>query len=173
MGSAAETEQQPHWLQTALIGKRPKRTAVRILILIIACSIWFRFIMLPIKVQGPSMLPTYKENRVNFVNRIAYLFRAPKRGDVVAIRTSGISVMYMKRIIGLPGETVAFHDGQAVINGEVLDEPYLKYNCNWEIPPRRLRTDEYYFVGDNRSMPEADHEKGVATRWRIVGKVLL
>ena len=173
MAMTAETDRSAHWVQTVLIGRRPKRTAVRIVVLVVVCFVWFRFVLLPIRVQGMSMMPAYTENRVNFVNRVAYLFHEPRRGDVVAIRTSGISIMYMKRIIGLPGETVGFHAGQAVINGKILDEPYLKYNCDWELPPKLLGPDEYYFVGDNRSMPEGDHEKGVATRWRIVGKVLL
>ena len=56
------------------------------------------------------MLPTYRSNRVNFVNRLSYRFHEPRRGDVVAIRLSGFSVMFMKRIIGLPGESVAFHE---------------------------------------------------------------
>ena len=172
MGMNAQTGES-NWLRTVLIGRRPERTAVRILLLVVACFFVFRFALLPIRVEGMSMMPAYKENRVNFVNRLVYVFHEPQRGDVVAIRTSGISIMYMKRIIGLPGETVAFHDGHAVISGKMLDEPYLKYNCDWELPPTVLGPNQYYFVGDNRSMPPADHTKGVAGRWRVVGKVLL
>src|SRR6266404_9192480 len=120
MATTTETA-RPHWVRTVLIRKRPKRTAVRILVLVVTCFIWFRFVLLPIRVQGMSMMPAYQENRVNFVNRVAYLFHEPRRGDVVAVRTSGISIMYMKRIIGLPGETVAFHAGQTVINEKILD----------------------------------------------------
>jgi signal peptidase I len=119
------------------------------------------------------MLPTYKENGINFVNRLAYKFSDPKRGDVVAIRLAGPSLMYMKRIIGLPGETVGFHAGHAVINGQILDEPYVKLGCDWEHESRRLGPEEYYFVGDNRSMPQIDHTEGKAERKRIVGKILL
>jgi signal peptidase I len=119
------------------------------------------------------MFPTYKDRRINFVNRLAYLFHEPRRGDVVAIRTSGISIMFMKRIIGLPGETVAFHEGHAYINGQLLDEPYVKFPSSWEQEAERLGPTQYYFVGDNRSMPQADHTQGRADRERIVGKVLL
>jgi len=168
----AETE-RPSWLRTILIGRNPERTLVRIVVLVITCFVVFRFVFLPIRVEGASMFPTYKDRRVNFVNRLAYLFHEPRRGDVVAIRTSGISIMYMKRVIGLPGETVAFHLGHAVIDGQVLEEPYIKYPCDWELPPRHLGANEYFFVGDNRSMPASDHYMGVATRHRIVGKVIL
>ena len=163
----------PSWLRRLVIGRYPKRTAIRIVVLIVTSLIVFRFVLLPIRVDGMSMMPSYKANRVNFVNRLAYVFHPPARGDVVAVRTSGISIMYMKRIIGLPGETVRFHRGRAMINGQVLDEPYVRYPCDWEEPPKVLGKDEYYFVGDNRAMPARDHTKGVARRSKIVGKVLL
>ena len=173
-GMEAETEtERPSWLRTILIGRRPERTLVRIALLVLSCFVVFRFVFLPIRVEGASMAPTYKDRRVNFVNRLAYLFHEPRRGDVVAIRLAGPSVMYMKRIIGLPGETVAFHDGRAYINGQPLDEPYLKYPSSWEHEPKQLGPTEYYVVGDNRSMPQADHTEGKADRERIVGEVLL
>jgi signal peptidase I len=164
---------EPHWLQRVVIGRNPYFTLVRVLILVVTCVIVFKFVLLPIRVEGVSMLPTYKNGRINFVNRLAYLWHEPERGDVVAIRLAGPSVMYMKRIIGKPGETVAFHDGRTFINGKLLDEPYVKMEWFWELAPRQLGDDEYYFVGDNRSMPLLDHEQGKAHRYRIIGKVLL
>lgn len=155
-----------------LVGRKPGRTALRILVLVALSFIVFRFVLLPIRVQGPSMLPTYR-NGVNFVNRLAYSFHEPQRGDVVAVRTSGLSIMFMKRIIALPGETVAFLNGQVYINGQPLEETYLKLPSDWTIPPEQVRPGHYYCVGDNRSMPHLDHEKGQAERQRIVGKVLL
>jgi signal peptidase I len=120
------------------------------------------------------MLPTYKENGVNFVNRLAYLFREPRRGDVVAIGLqAGEHVMYMKRIVGLPGEAIAFHRGRLFINGKPLDEPYVKLPCDWEHEPERVGPDQYYVVGDNRDMPWEDHTHGRAARNHIVGKILL
>ncbi|MEI6391700.1 MAG: S26 family signal peptidase, partial [Verrucomicrobiota bacterium] len=76
-------------------------------------------------------------------------------------------------IIGLPGEKVTFHGGHAFINNERLNEPYVKYACDWEVPPVALGRNEYYFVGDNRSMSSTDHFKFLAPRGRIVGKILL
>ena len=161
------------WLRTVLIGRNPRFTAVRIVVLVAVSLVVFNFLLLPIRVQGISMLPTYQTNRINFVNRLAYLFHEPRRGDVVAIRYAGKHVMLLKRIIGLPGDTVSFQGGQACINGRPLHEPYVKFPCNWEIPPRQIGPNEYFVVGDNRSMPEAAHDKGKADRRRIVGKVLL
>jgi signal peptidase I len=118
------------------------------------------------------MLPTYQDGGVNLVNRLAYARSEPKRGDVVAIRLAGQSVMYLKRVVGLPGDTVAFHEGHLLIDGEVVKEPYLNPGCDWEIPPETLAPGLYYVVGDNRSMPEKLHEKGKTPRQRIVGRVL-
>ena len=172
-GMNTETAPQANWMRTIVIGRKPERTLVRVVILVITCFFIARFVLLPIRVQGGSMVPTYKDNGVNFVNRLAYVFSEPKRGDVVAIRLAGPSIMYLKRIVGLPGETVGFHEGHVVINGQVLDEPYLRFQSDWEDPPRRLGPDEYYCVGDNRSMPQDDHTEGKAKRERIMGKILL
>ena len=163
----------PNWLHVMVIGRNPCRTLVRIVVLVIVVLLVRQFALLPIRVMGPSMMPTYSNGGINLVNRLAYWHSSPQRGDVVAIRTSGTSIMFMKRVVGLPGETVQFHEGRLLINGQPLDEPYVKLDCDWESQPRTLEPDHYYVVGDNRSMPELDHWEGVAERDRIVGKILL
>ena len=100
------------------------------------------------------------------------MFHEPGRGDVVGIRLAGPRVMYHKRVVGLPGESVAFHQGRLLINGRELEEPYVAGPCHWEIEPEQIDPDKYYVVGDNRSMPAADHVKGQAERRRILGKIL-
>ena len=172
MGMNTETSPPPSWLQVVLIGRNPRFTLLRILVLVVTCFVVTRFVLLPIRVQGGSMLPTYG-NGVNFVNRLAYISHEPRRGDVVGIRLAGPSVMLLKRIVGLPGETVAFHQGHAFINGKILEEPYVKKDCDWERSPVTLAPDHYFFVGDNRSMPIEDHTMGEAHRNRIIGKILL
>ena len=162
------------WLRTILIGRKPRFTLIRIGVLVVTTFVVFKFILLPpVRITGPSMLPTFRENSIHFVNRLAFVWHEPRRGDVVSIRLAGNSIMYMKRIVGLPGETVEFADGRLLINGEVLDEPYVKSPCLWDRAPRKLEFDEYFVVGDNRVMPIDDHYFGVATRDRIVGKLLL
>ncbi len=173
MATNADSGPQPSWVQRVLVGRNPRRTLIRLLISSILIVGMAKFVLLPIRIDGGSMMPTYGDHGVNFVNRLSYLFHEPRRGDVVAIRTSGTSIMFMKRIVGRPGETVGFHEGHAVINGRPLDEPYVKFPSNWEHEPRSLGPDEYYCVGDNRSMPQSDHTEGIAERKRIVGKVLL
>ena len=167
------------------VGRNPKVTLLRAATLAVTCFIVFKWILLPIRVVGISMLPTYKDHSVNFVNRLAYLWHEPRRGDVVSIRflhedtnsPGGIEralatphVMLLKRIIGLPGETVAFADGRVLINGQVLDEPYEQNDCDWNVPPEKLGPNEYFIVGDNRTMPSENHVFGKVERNRIVGK---
>ena len=197
MQSEANKPGPPSWLRTILIGRRPKWTLVRIIVLVVTCYIVFGFLLLVIRIEGPSMLPTYSTGRISLVNRLAYIRNEPRRGDIVAIRLSGTeynyeefvhdlvrfrlnfdrltrpSVMYMKRIVGLPGETIEFVRGNLVVNGKALEEPYRKSRCRWEMAPRKLGPDEYFVVGDNRAMPIDDHEHGVPLRNHIVGRVLL
>jgi signal peptidase I len=167
------------WLRIAIIGRNPKVTIVRIAVLVVVCVVVFNFILLPVRVQGISMLPTYKDKKANFINRLAYLQHGPRRGDVVGLRLSTMStpyhapgVMYLKRVVGLPGETVAFAHGRLLIDGTALDEPYVKAPCNWNSAPVTVGPNQYYVVGDNRSMAQEDHEHGRAEKEQIVGKVL-
>ena len=163
----------PTFWRTVLIGRQPKFTFLRIVVLVAVIILVRQFLVLPIRVIGPSMLPTYQDHGVNLVNRVAYLSSEPRRGDVIAIRTSGVSIMFMKRIIGLPGERVAFHEGHVLVNGKPLAEPYVIYPCDWELPPVTVEPSKYLVVGDNRSMPAESHTFGQTERRRIVGKILL
>jgi signal peptidase I len=164
------------WMQAIAIGRQPKRTAKSLGILLtvgLALFLIFKFVLLPIRITGPSMYPTYKNGQINFINRLAYWHSEPRRGDVVGIRFSGDHIMLVKRIVGMPGETVYFAGGQFYVNGKPLSEPYLAYpSLDWDSPPKQLGPQEYYVVGDNRSMSFENHEQGGAERRRILGKIL-
>jgi signal peptidase I len=161
------------WLRIIFVGRNPKNTAIRVVVLVAVALVVFRYVLLPIRVSGPSMEPTYHNGRINFLNCLAYCWHEPKRGDVVGIRYSGRSIMLMKRIVGLPGETIAFKRGQIYKNGDLMEEPYVILRSRWNMDPVTLGSDEYYVVGDNRSMDIHDHDHGKVKRERIVGKVLL
>lgn len=156
--------------------KNPRNTFIRVAVLIVVCFVLFfsHLVLLPVKVSGISMLPTYKDRSFNLVNRLAYLRHEPQRGDVVCVRAyAGLHLMLIKRVIGLPGETVGFDHGRVLINGKPLDEPYEKWESDWTIPPKKLGMDEYFIVGDNRTMRWQDHTFGKVERSRIIGKILL
>lgn len=170
---AAEGSATAGWVRRIIIGRNPKLTLLRIVFWVVALWGLSRYVFLPVQVDGVSMLPTYRERGVNLVNRLAYTFHPPQRGDVVGIKLAGEHVMLMKRIIALPGETLEFRQGRAYINGEVLPEPYIKFPSNWETPAFKVEAGEYYVVGDNRSMDFLNHTQGRAWRRQIIGKVLL
>jgi signal peptidase I len=168
-------------LRTAIFGRNLKVTLLRAAIWATVLLLVSKFVLVPIRVSGISMLPTYHDREINFVSRLAYLGHEPQRGDVVAIRLSPViatrleapHAMLLKRIIGLPGETVTFASGRIFINGKELEEPYETLQCDWNIAPVPLAADEYFVVGDNRTMAEQDHTKGRCKRSQIVGKVIL
>lgn len=134
--------------------------------------ITFKWVLIPIRTQGISMLPTYHSDSFNLINRLAYLGSAPKRGDVVAIRLAGPNVVYVKRVVGLPGERVAVVEGQLKIDGEILLEPYVRHRRPWEVSEITLGPDEYFVMGDNRGMSAGDHDFGRVDSGRILGKVV-
>ncbi|OQB93613.1 MAG: Signal peptidase I T [Verrucomicrobia bacterium ADurb.Bin118] len=144
----------PPWLKSLVIGRHPRRTLWRIGGLVVVCFVTFRFVLLPVRVEGESMWPTYRNHRINFINRLAYLRHEPRRGDVVGIRLAGWRVILY-------------------INRQLVPEPYVRTPCNWELPPEQLGPDEYFVVGDNRGMAVQDHWLGATSRARIMGKVLL
>lgn len=164
---------RPHWVHVIVFGRNPRNTLIRIVLLVVTVVVLVNFVLLPIRVTGISMWPTYKDRSFNLVNRLAYARHEPKRGDVVSIRYAGMHVMLMKRIIGLPGETIAFSNGKVLVNDRPLDEPYEKNECDWNVPPVTLKADEYFVVGDNRTMPVENHVFGVVERGHIVGRVIL
>ena len=173
MASVGEEPVKPGLVRRALIGRNPGHTLIRAVVWVVLLVVVRSYVLLPIRVEGVSMLPTYKENGVHLVNCLAYISHPPQRGDVVAIRYTGRSLMLCKRIVGLPGEVIAFHHGHIQINGTPLDEPYVKSSCNWEHGSELIGPDEYYVVGDNRSMDFENHTQGRADRAKIVGKLLL
>jgi signal peptidase I len=173
MATPAGSSASLPWWWVVIIGRRPKRTLVRIAVLVSVCFVLFKFVLAPIRIVGPSMLPTCRDGRVHVLNRLAYRFHDPRRGDIVGIRYPGEHVLLLKRIIGFPGETVGFHDGRLLINGQRVEEPYVRYPCDWEMAPVSVDPGKYFVVGDNRSMPLEFHYWGQFKREKILGKLLL
>ena len=170
-GPAAQVS-KPLWLNV-LIGKNPQLTLVRLVVLVVTSFVLFKVVLAPIHVTGISMQPTYQDGQINFVNRFAYLSRSPSRGDVVGIKAADqLQILYLKRVIGLPGETVAIRSGTVFADGKAVDEPYLKNPKPWRIEPTRLQMDEYVVIGDNRTMDQENHTFGKIRRSEIVGRIL-
>ena len=155
-----------------VFGSDPRRTAVRVLVLATLSFIIFKWVLIPIRAEGISMEPTYQSGSLHLANRLAYRYRNPARGDIVAIKLAGPHVLYVKRIIGLPGEHLSIERGQVYINGAPLTEPYVKNRRGWDKPEVALTAREYFVIGDNRGMRATDHDFGRVDVSRILGKVI-
>jgi signal peptidase I len=169
-GTAADSPEMT--LREILIGKSLGRTLIRGLVvaaLMIAAS---KFVLVPVRAHGISMLPTYQEGEFIFVNRLAYRFSPVKRGDVVAIRLKGEDSVLVKRIIALPGETVRIVGGQVIIDGFPLEEPYRRYHLPWEMKDDTVAANEVFVIGDNRSMSIENHSFGFARQDAILGRAI-
>jgi signal peptidase I len=158
--------------------KSPSPERVRIISMLAAglgLILCLKSLLIPIRVQGNSMNPTYRDGRINFVNRLSYYINAPKRGHIVAIRGSTnrhLSFVYLKRIVALPGEQVFITNGWVFVNGARQSEPYVGNRWPWQIPLICLSRDEYMVIGDNREMDESRHRFGWVNRSNILGRPL-
>ena len=161
----------PPWVRV-LFGRNPRWTLIRLLILIVSAFLVFNYALIPIRVTGVSMWPTYKDGRFNFINLLSYRWKKPQRGEIVVVHVDGKTDRLLKRIIGLPGEVISIVDGQVFINGQPLDEPYVKARMAWQIPAFRLDDDKFYVIGDNRDMGQRRHDFGICREHEIVGRVL-
>lgn len=133
-------------------------------------------------VNGPSMETTLHKNGIVIVEMVSKYFAAPKRGEIMTVNATGLpgytkKEEIIKRVIGLPGETVSIKDGRVYINGSLLDEPYLDDGVVTEITGSEnnnitLGKDEYYFLGDNRGVSEDSRIIGPVARNRIKAHVI-
>lgn len=161
-------------IRQLLIGKNLRRTLIRAGVLVVASVVVFRFILAPLHLEGISMEPTHVSGEFALAYRLSYLTKPPERGDVVAVRLrdSGRSIFFLKRVVGLPGEAIGFKDGQLVVDGIIHEEPYLVFDSDWNREAVSCAENEYFVVGDNRSMPIKQHRFGRTLKSRIVGKVI-
>jgi signal peptidase I len=137
------------------------------------------FVAQPFIVSGASMDPTFSTGQYLVVDELSYRFEEPKRGDVVIFRYPKDPKQYfIKRLIGLPGETVRI-EGEKVsittIEGETstLSEPYVKNRGNGGNIVKKLGEDEYFVMGDNRPESSDSRSWGVLPREDIIGRAFL
>ena len=142
---------------------------IRVLAVAFFAYLLFGQVCIPIVIKGSSMEPTYQNGNFNFCWRGHYLFSGPKRHEVVLIRFAGNKAMLLKRVVALEGERVEFRHGRLFVDEKEVDEPYIRYPCVWELPPRQVEKGYVYVVGDNRDMPMEDHLFGQASMKRMVG----
>ncbi|GEM_PF-488835 len=123
------------------------------------------------RIQGFSMEPNFIQGQYLIVNKAVYWFREPARGEVIVFRFSENPRRdYIKRVIGLPGETVEVQNGKVYINGQPLEEPWPLKPGFYSKGPITLGPNEYYVLGDNRGNSSDSHAWGPLDGDRIIGK---
>jgi signal peptidase I len=135
-----------------------------------------RFVITPVIIQGRSMMPTLLDGEYYFLNRLAYFFKSPARGDVVVIRDPGHDDFAVKRIIAKPGDWLNLKDGDVYLNGRRLAEPYLPKGTYTGTPDSgekwiELGKEHYFVMGDNRICSEDSRNYGRITRSSILGSI--
>lgn len=130
-------------------------------------------------VDGPSMNPSFHTGQRLLINKIVYKIHDPERGDIVIFRSPNSQQDdYIKRIIGLPGESVEIKDGVVYIhkeNGNVLplDEPYITEQAKDDYTGGKISENEYFVLGDNRNNSSDSRHGWTLPRQNIIGKVWL
>lgn len=164
-------------------------TIVGAVLIVLALKAW---VVNPYRIPSSSMEPTlhcarpgtdceaHYSDRV-LADRVSFHFRDPQRGEVIVFKTpplarercSGGGGTFVKRLIGMPGETWEVRDGYVHINGKKLDEPYVKpeRRDNSTLTPRPIPQGEYFFMGDNRSASCDSREWGTVPRANLIGGV--
>ena len=133
------------------------------------------FIAEPIRVDGVSMVPTLMHNEDMLVEKMSYWFSDPQRGDIIICYYPGYTESCVKRVIGLPGETVEVRDGAFYINGTVLDESaYWDGQIVGDMDPVVIGTRQVFVVGDNRngSKDSRNPSVGAIPYAKVVGRVV-
>lgn len=162
-------------------GEHPLAEIVRFSLIALLIVVPIRmFVAQPFIVSGASMETTFHSGEYLIVDQVSYHFHQPARGDVIIFRyPRDPSKFFIKRVIGLPGDTITIEDGIVKISNEenpdgfVLDEPYAE---TMPVAPKMIETlgdREYFVMGDNRDESSDSRAWGVLQEERIIGRALV
>jgi signal peptidase I len=166
----ASREPRP-WVRVALHWLRDLSLSLIIAVLVIL------FVYQPVKVEGTSMMPSLEDQERIFINKFIYRFGMGEveRGDLVVFWYPGDPTKsYIKRVVGLPGDTIEIDHGIVKLNSQPLDEPYVPdaYRDRQSVPKTVIPPDHYYVLGDHRSSSNDSRSWGPVHRRHIYGKAV-
>ena len=136
----------------------------------------FRASLQTFGIEMTSMVPSFQEGQRLLVNKAIYhrLFGDPERGDVVIFHApNNQNSDYIKRVIGIPGDTVKIEGGTVYVNGTELDEPYIKDPPKYTLDEQKIPEGQYFVLGDNRNNSNDSHRGWLVPRENIIGKAWL
>ena len=155
------------------IAKEILEWALTIIIPVVAALLIHQYLFTFARVDGTSMLDTLHENNIMGVSRLHYRLNEPQRGEIITCNyPEDGNKLFVKRIIGLPGETIEIREGTVYIDGEPIAEMYLTRVDDQSMDPITLAKDEIFVMGDNRPVSRDSRAVGPLTLDEIYGRVL-
>lgn len=195
MGLRVTIEEAPVPRRSALDVRSAFREIIETILLTLIIFLVVRGLVQPYRVEGTSMEPNLHSGQFLLVNKAVYfhiddetlgkylpflkrpdgrpfyLFQAPERGDVVVFRFPKEPTRdFVKRVIAVPGEIVEVRNGVVFINGQRLDEPYLRDRASYNFGPEKVPADNFFVLGDNRDNSSDSHVWGMVPSDMIIGK---
>jgi signal peptidase I len=150
------------------------REIVEIIALTLLIFLAIHFTIQNYQIDGPSMQNTLHTGQYVLVNKVAYLFHAPERGDIIILQEPDQPGRdLIKRVIGLPGDTIKLDGTNVWVNGTELNEPYITQKSNPGANTLTVPANEYFVMGDNRPVSEDSRYFGFVPKDYVVGKAIL
>jgi signal peptidase I len=164
--SETQPEQTENWKRFAL-------DILETIVLAVVLYFGINAISARVRVDGFSMVPTLQDGEYILVSKLSYKTGTPARGDIIVFSLPMDQQQdLIKRVIGLPGETISIHGGIVSVNGVALTEPYIaqqpNYDGEWAVPDGQL-----FVLGDNRNDSKDSHQWNYLPMENIIGKAVL
>jgi signal peptidase I len=139
----------------------------------VLCALVAAFFIRAPQVSGLSMAPRIASGETVLISTLGYRFHAPARGDIVAFHhDDGAPEVYIKRVVGLPGDRIRIERGQVFVNGDRLPEPYVRYADDRSFPELTVPPNSLYVLGDNRAISDDSRFWGFVPTDQVIGKAL-
>ncbi len=122
------------------------------------------------RIEGSSMEPNLHDGEYVIIDRVSYVLHPPERGDIIVFTPPTGDRDYIKRVIALPGDTVQVSNGQVLVNGTALNEPYLNTTTNYALGSQTIEPGHFFVLGDNRNNSSDSHAFGSIVTSAIVGR---
>ncbi len=151
--------------------KEKNKEILSYIIIIVVVLLIKTYIATPVKVNGNSMNNTLKDNDIMILDKITYRFQEIERFDIVVLKNGDDYLI--KRVIGLPGETVEYKNNKLYINGKNVDEKFIHEKTDDFVMNEKIPDDCYFVVGDNRPISKDSRYIGVINKKDILGKTSL
>ncbi len=172
-GEEGETEAQAQ-PEVRSGGKSAVLEIVETIVMTVLIFAAVRLLVQNFRIEGSSMETNFHDGEYLIIEKLSYRFGSPQRGDVIVFHYPlNPQRDFIKRIIGLPGETVQVRAGHVDINGQVLNEPYAPAEPLYNWGPETVPPDSYFVLGDNRNNSSDSHSWGFLPRDLIIGRAWL